>query len=155
MGSTSYIFMVILRWRTFCYSAKYNLQYAVCSMQYAVCILYLPVQICCEFCQSLVFNNASNWRTSILFNETKESFAVSDEFYSNKGIIRCWLLFKQRNHSLKKLSFINMKIFNLKRFVKNNEFLIWLTGSSQMKKRHNLLSWLLTYNSYWNSSWVI
>ena len=33
---------------------------------------------------SLVFNNA----TSILFNETKESFAVSDEFYSNKGIIR-------------------------------------------------------------------
>ena len=23
---------VILRWRTFCYSAKYNLQYAVCSM---------------------------------------------------------------------------------------------------------------------------
>ena len=85
----------------------------------------------------------SNWRTSILFNETKESFAVSDEFYSNKGIIRwkSWVLFKQRNHSLKKLSFINMKIFNMKRFVKKN-----------LTKKKDLISQCVALNSRENQA---
>ena len=55
---------------------------------------------------SLVFNNASNWRTNILLNETKESFAEKADFYSNCMCVR---------HE-KKL--IDVKRFNMKRFVK-------------------------------------
>ena len=53
-----------------------------------------------------MFNNASNWRTSILFNETKESFAEKADFYSNCMCVRYE----------KKL--IDMRRFNMRRFVK-------------------------------------
>ena len=59
-----------------------------------------------------MFNNAC---TSILFNETKESFAQKADFYSN-----CMCV--QREKKL-----IDMKRFNMKRFVKNKN-----------KKKHNL-----------------